>query len=542
MKKLQRITALLLALCLVFALAACSSDADKGKTDSDTGKSDTSAPSGGQSGGQTGGETPSDDGAAESVDRTLTIGTTIAPASFLSSMGATNPYMSMVFDTLVMYDENSEIVPALAVSWEYTDDYTLELTLREGVKFTQGEEFVASDVLYSLNYWATETTMAESFSAYDLAACSAPDDHTVILKFTEVYGPAISALTQFAMFSESWATNASGDDWFSNPNGTGAYICTENLDAQQTSFVRKDAADYWGELPECEACTYKYYAETSTMYIDLEQGALDMAYNIASVDAERMMNGTEDNKSLTYQLQGMRINMGVGLCEYCEYWQDQRVREAVALSLNTEAIAQAALGVLYQPVDSFLPSSVTYHVSVGSREQDIERARELMAEAGYADGFEVRAIINLGSVDLATAVQACLAQIGITVNVESYDLGTQIPMWIAGETDLTIDSGGESNATGDPFASTSFYYEGSTLAAARINDAEFNEYFYEGLYSVDPAVRAAAYEKMQQWMYDSCRIIPICESTRCTAWNSERISSVFFTNPGRPVVTYVHFA
>jgi peptide/nickel transport system substrate-binding protein len=185
---------------------------------------------------------------------------------------------------------------------------------------------------------------------------------------------------------------------------------------------------------------------------------------------------------------------------------------------------------------------VSYYYSVGQRQQDIEKARELMAEAGYADGFEIRAIINLGSVDLATAVQACLAQIGITMNVESYDLGTQIPMWIAGETDITVDSGGESNATGDPFASTSFYYEGSTLTAARINDPDFNEYFYEGLYSVDPDVRAEAYQKMQEWNYENCRIIPICESTRCTAWNSAKISSVYFTNPGRPVVTYIHFA
>ena len=538
MKKLRRFTALLLALCLVMGLAACASK-DEGAP---SGGNDQSAPapSGTSDPAPSGGE-PGGSGAAP-ADRSLMIGTTIAPASFLSSMGASNPFMSMVFDTLVMYNEAGELIPGLAAKWSYTDDYTLELKLREVERFTGGQDFVASDVLYSLNYWATETTMAESFSAYDLAACTAPDDHTVVLKFTEIYGPAISALTQFSMFSEDWAKNATGDDWFANPNGTGAYVCTENLDGQQTSFVRKDAADYWGELPECESVTYKYYAETSTMYIDLEQGALDLAYNIASVDAERLMNGTEDNKDLAYQLQGMRINMGLGLCEYCPYWEDIRVRQAVALSLDTSAIAQAALGVLWQPADSMLPGSVSYYYSVGQRQQDIEKARSLMAEAGYADGFEIRAIINLGSVDLATAVQACLAQIGITMNVESYDLGTQIPMWIAGETDITVDSGGESNATGDPFASTSFYYEGSTLTAARINDPEFNEYFYEGLYSVDPDVRAEAYRKMQEWNFENCRIIPICESTRCTAWNSAKISSVSFTNPGRPVVTYIHFA
>ncbi len=278
------------------------------------------------------------------------------------------------------------------------------------------------------------------------------------------------------------------------------------------------------------------------MFIDLEQGAIDLAYNIASVDAERMMNGEEANAALTYQLQGMRINMVIGLCEYCEYWDDIRVREAVALALDCDAIAEAAMGVLWEPADSMLPNSVTYHYSCDRYEQDIDRANELMAEAGYADGFAVRAIVNLGSVDFATAVQACLAQIGITVNIESYDLGTQIPMWIAGETDLTIDSGGESNATGDPFASTSFYYEGSTLTAARITDPEFNEYFYEGLYAVDPEVRAEAYQNMQMWNYENYRILPICEATRCTAWNSEKIASVCFTNPGRPVVTYITFA
>ncbi len=534
MKKLQKLTALLLALLLALSLGACAKDGGEDAPDStDPGNTVPVGSTGGE-------ETPDDP--EQPVSHTLTIGTTTAPASFLSSMGAVNPYVSMVFDTLVMYDENGEIVPGLASEWTYEDDYTLRLTLRDGVTFTEGQTLVASDVLYSLNYWATETTAAESFSAYDLPGCYTEGDNVVVLKFTQIYGPAVSALTQFYIFSEEWATQATGDDWFTSPNGTGAYICTENLDGQQTSFVRKSADQYWGELPECEAVTYKYYAETSTMYIDLEQNAIDLAYNIASMDAERLISGTEENKSLTYQLQGMRINMGVGLCEYCPYWEDVRVREAVALSLDLDAVAEAAMGVLWEPVDSMLPNSVTYHFSCGRYEQNIERAKELMAEAGYPDGFTVRAIINLGSVDLATAVQACMAEIGITVNVESYDLGTQIPMWIAGETDLTIDSGGESNATGDPFSSTVFYHEGSTLTAARITDPEFNAYFYEGLYSVDPAVRTEAYRKMQMWNYENYRIIPICEASRCSAWNSEKIASVTFTNPGRPVVTYIRFA
>lgn len=536
MKKLHKLLALLLALVMLLGLCTCAKD------DADAPESNDAANSQSPSGTPADNDNETGDDNAAPVDRTLTIGTTIAPASFLSSMGAVNPYVSMVFDTLVMYNDNSEIIPALATEWVYEDDYTLKLTLRDDVYFTEGQKFVASDVLYSLNYWATETTMAESFSAYDLPGCYAEGDNVVVLKFTEVYGPAISALTQFAMFSEEWATQATGDDWYSNPNGTGAYICTENLDGQQTSFVRKDADKYWGDLPQCEAVTYKYYSETSTMYIDLETGGLDLAYNISSMDAERLINGTEENKALAHQTQGMRINMGVGLCEYCPYWEDIRVREAVALALDLDAVAEAAMGVLWDPVDSMLPNTIAYHHSCGRYEQNLDRARELMAEAGYADGFEVRAIINLGSMNLATAVQACLAQIGITVNVESYDLGTQIPMWIAGETDMTIDSGGESNATGDPFASTSFYYEGSTLTAARITDPEFNEYFYEGLYSVDPEVRAEAYEKMQMWNYENFRIIPICEATRCTAWNSEKIESVYFCNPGRPVVTYITFA
>lgn len=63
-----------------------------------------------------------------------------------------------------------------------------------------------------------------------------------------------------------------------------------------------------------------------------------------------------------------------------------------------------------------------------------------------------------------------------------------------------------------------------------------------GLFMTRPGVRAEAYKKMQQWNFENCRIIPVCESTRCTAWNSAKISSVYFTNPGRPVVTYIHFA
>ena len=126
MKTLQKLLALLLALVLVLGLCACAKD-----------EAGTDDPAASNNGGET--TTPSGDegtGEGEAADRSLIIGTTIAPATFLSSTGSVNSYTNMLFDSLMMYNDKGELVPALATEWEYTDDYTLQLTLRDYVYFT----------------------------------------------------------------------------------------------------------------------------------------------------------------------------------------------------------------------------------------------------------------------------------------------------------------------------------------------------------------------------------------------------------------------
>ncbi len=531
---MKKMLAALLALTMVLGLAACGSG-DAGTNDAEQ---PASVGDGTSETGQNGARDT--DGSAQEKDTTLTIGTMTAPITFNSSGADSNPYNAMVFNTLIDFDEDGEICGVLAEEYAYVDDYTLKITIHDNVYFTEGQHLTADDVLYSLRYWATETVHSESFSAYDLDASYTEGETVLYIVYKELYGPAITDLSNYFIYSQEWMESISDDAWWDSPNGTGAYVCTANVDGQYTSFERKD--EWWGELPECTAVTYKYYGESSTMFIDLEQGVLDLAYNVSNTDAARLIAGTEENTDLVYQLQKINSPANIKFCEVCEYWQDERVRKAFALAMDYEGIATAAFGELWVEMGSAIGDGCNYYYEVGGYETDLDRAKELMAEAGYADGFEVRAIIVNSAVDMATAVQACAAQIGITIHIESYDPGVAVPMWIANETDLYISAGAESNATKDPYSSLNIFGETTTMTACRITQPEFNEYFYEGLYTIDPEVRAEAYQKLQQWIYDTYWLVTVCDPTRCNAWDGTKISSVYFANPGRPVVTYIHFA
>jgi peptide/nickel transport system substrate-binding protein len=529
MKTAKRLIALLLALCLVFAMVACSSSDDTTTTDTTT--TTDAATTDGTSATTTDGTT--DATTTDASATTLVIGDVNAPNTF----DVTNRYYAhwetMVFDTLVASTPEGDIEPCIATDWNYTDDTTLVLNLRDDVFCTNGEQITASDCLWSLKFWATETAQASSMTAFDLDNSYAEDDYTLVLKFTMAYGPGVNSLSNFYMWDEEWASNATGDDWWGAPNGSGPYTLVENVDGAYCSFQRKD--DYWGELPEVTFVTYKYYSEPTTMFIDLENGAIDLAVDIQASDAERVLANPDDYSNLTYESRELVDNMNLFLCDYVEYFQDVNVREAICLALNNDEIATGMYGSLFKHATSVMPSGIQYYIPCNIPEQDLDRAKELMAASAWPDGFELRLVVTTGQDLAATVIQEQLAKIGITVNVETYDPGTAVPMMQAGEVDLSLRVGMGGASYRDPFMGISdvFAY-GSTMRATMQNDDEFNEHFDAGLYSVDPEVRQENYEWMQNWLVDNYHVYPICERCVFIAWDSSKIESC-----SSPIASYV---
>ncbi len=531
MKKLSKILALLLSLVMVFSvLAAC-------------GGSDDAAD---DSAGANNGDSTADSSGSADTEHSLTIGVMQSPSTHdPQAVNEKKRYQSkLIYDTLLTINpETQELEPLLAESVEYLDELTLQVKIRQDVYFTNGQNLKAQDVLCSLRDVYGVGQMASYFECYDWDATEIVDDYTVNFKFTKEYGPAITLLSTYDIYCYDDLFGdepLDADTWMTEPNGTGPYYCVENVTSSHAVYRLKDADSYWGELPECEEVTYKYYSEASTMFIDFEAGNLDAACGISETDAQRVIDG--DAPAYTaYDINPIKDCLMLVLPEYVEAFQDERVREAVALAVDQDAISTAAYGCLYIEATSIFPSTVSFYEKQDPYTVDIERANELMAEAGYGDGLSLRLVITSDNQVVAEALQGCLSQIGIELSIESYDAGTAIPMMMNGETDLCLKQTEGGAFTGDPSQLVDTLGPNSTLGAARMTDETWATAFEQALYSSDDSARAEGYATMQKWARETNRIIPICERANMFVYNKDKLASFNLTCADEPNVRFAKF-
>lgn len=480
---------------------------------------------------------------AANTSRDLVVGTTSDTCGFDPAMDYCDIGGALVYDTLfVQNPDTGEFEGRLAENWEYIDETSLKITLRDDVYFAQGEKLSSEDVLFTLERFITVgSRRANYFQAYDFENCEIVDDLTLILKTYDPYGPQLNYLAQefSSILCKSYVESGEADDFWDKPNGTGPYVCTENVSGSYTSYERRD--DYWGDLPEAETIMVRSYSEASTMCIDFENGVLDMAFSLESADAERLIN--DHGEDIEVVLAAKKDSYNLCLPEYVEALSDIRVREAIAYSIDREAIASMGLGVLASVSNSSMPSGVDYQIDVWDYEYNPTKARELLSEAGYSDGDIVLDMVCFvgEQTTMAEALQAFLAEVGIVLNVSSYDMATAVPMFIAGETDLVWNSLGSTSAC-DPAQVYANTGSTSSNASVRISDESVIAALDEGSSTVDVTTRQSAYEQVQHWLQDNCRYIPICDINICFAYHTDRVSQFNTTTPAGPNLCYVHFA
>lgn len=507
MKKSSIIKCLALVLAVLLACTACSnSPASNGGTD------DTAENGLDLSSGRAVGHTKSDSSfTRKTAEGTLTIGISVAPASFEPS-GGSNRCSQMVVDTLLSLDpETGEFIPWLANSWEYTDDYlTLTFNLRDDVYFSNGEKLTSADVYYSLYYIATTPGMStSSYDDINWDKTNCPDDYTIVLEFDKVQANMLYTLTTAAAgtYCKSWAETATEEDWWSSPVGSGPYTVVENVSGSHTTLAARE--DYWNGAAEAKTVTVKFYAESSTMFIDYETGAIDAAMDIPVNDLERVLSGSVTNT--TYVVATAYDFCVLALPEYVEYFSDIRVRQAIAYALDIEALTEAAYGILGTPMDCAINNSCSYYNSIGAYEYNPEKAKTLLAEAGYGDGdITLRFIAKASDADKAVseAVQEYLREVGITCNIETYDFMTAIQFIRAGEAELAIHgTGGGAYDAAQTFSTVT---RNSTNVSTMITkDDALEAALVKGASTLDPEIRQAAYLEAETIMFEQCYYIPI---------------------------------
>lgn len=512
-RRFRWVLALLLSVSL-FA-AACGDDGDDSSapSDADTGSDDGSdAGDDGDSdaGDSDAGDSDSDgddatDGDGPAADTTAILRFGQMRADSLDPVREAVPCESTVlytiFDTLVTLDAAGQPQPMLAESWEIIDDTILRLHLRDDVLFHDGTEMDAASVVFSLERVLNDPDSNISSQLDSVASVTEVDEVTVDL---ELSAPTFAATLanlgrRPGMIMSPTAFEAAGNsEAFSRaPVGTGPYRIEGDWSPRESASVRA-AENYWD--PSAQNLAGIDFTEfTQDQLNALRAGDMDVValkpLDILSIEGDDSYKVTP-GPSLTFRIFVMN--------ETLEPFDDPLVRQAVAHAIDREAIADIQLQGLGGPAYQFVPEgSLAYDESLNELyPYDPDRARELLAEAGYADGLSIESAIGSSAtsyVQTGELVQAQLAEVGIDMDLQLVDSATMVPALFSDGPDGTgalpsAPFGG--GATQDPdFGFRNIFTAGGAFNAGENEPPGLVELLDEGAASLDPEERAEAYQE-----------------------------------------------
>ncbi len=375
--------------------------------------------------------------------------------------GPTSTLLHHIYETLVDRATDGSLEPRLATEWRiHPDDDTIwEFTLREGVTFHDGTPMTAEDVVFSLDRARAETSDFRGLHAA-VAEATAVDDLTVHVRME---GPAplwIQNLTNTFIISKAWAEAnnvtqpqnfAAGEENFAvrNTNGTGPYMLVER-DPEVRTVLTVNENHWSGETPAVTEIIYTPISEAATRVAALLAGDVDFVQDVPVQDIARLeqtagitVTTGPENRNIFFA-----YDMGSEELRTASVpgnpFANPLVREAMALSLDREAIKQVVMRGQSLPSAAPLPPFVN-----GWTEEmdafgppDIERANELMAEAGYGDGFSVDFHCPndryLNDEAICTAFVGMLGRIGINANLVAQSRTLHFPLIQNRETDFYL--------------------------------------------------------------------------------------------------------
>lgn len=447
--------------------------------------------------------------------------------------------LNLVYDTLFVRnpDNGNEIEGLLAADWEYADDCTLNITLADAT-FSNGASVTAEDVLYSLQrIMDTQSQYMDYYTAIDFEKTQTVDDRTLSI-VTVAPTPmllAYLAMPYASILCKEYVENSTDEMFWDQPVGSGPYTVVENVSGSHTTYAARD--DYWGEAPAYDTIVVNNYTDQTAMYVDFETGLLDVAFDFSESDAKRLQNGEVEGATMFVAPSYNAI--ALALPEYTEVFSDIRVRQAICEAIDIDAVTQVTFGILATPSTSVIADGIDYHQDVTGNRYDPEHARQLLEEAGYADGLDLRMVIC--AVDFqeksSEAMQAMLADVGINLIIEAYDIPTAVGMFMSGDTDVVINA--NSAAAMDPAQVLLTSKSDSTNRTTAMTDEQYNSYLAAGETTLDSAERQTAYEAAQNWMADNYWQIPLADRGVAYAY-ADTVESFNVVVPTEPNLRFVH--
>ncbi|MBW3096010.1 ABC transporter substrate-binding protein [Pseudohoeflea coraliihabitans] len=382
----------------------------------------------------------------------LTVGSLIEPPSFdiyHQAGEAVNFVAPLMYQTLVYADHDGNPHPLLAESWEVSEDLTeYTFRLRSGVTFHTGQPLEATDVKYGLDYMRNPdngTIGALDFA--DLEEVEVVDPLTVVVRLKKPNSAFLITLTHRngSVVPRNWFDGeTSRTELNSKSVGTGPFKLAEFV---QNSYMRLQRnPDYWQPgLPYLDEIIINFIPNSAGMLVAARNGRVDMAVLVRPQDADQLKNDT----SLTVQRSRSLNQKSLDLDSTYGPLEDERVRRAVALLIDKEAVMQAAISGYGQVLGMMVPGMQDrWGVPLDdlpNQKVDVEKAKALLAEAGHPDGIdlELRTIIGYDWMEPAALTLAQqLQKGGVRVTIERLDLGTWLQNFRAKKMGFTLNDWG----------------------------------------------------------------------------------------------------
>jgi peptide/nickel transport system substrate-binding protein len=488
--------------------------------------------------------------AAPTLAQELKIGLASEPTSMdphFHNLGPNNAVRRHIFEGLVAQNAEQKVQPELASSWRAVDDTTWEFKLRAGVKFSNGTDFTAKDVIYTLCRVPTVENSPSSFTfaVRNFTAVEAPDPLTVVIKTASPLPlvpnnlATIGILSAQANGGENVKYRPGGCEGLGAPPksadfnepakaiGTGPYKLANYT--RGTSIILERNERYWGSAPHWNKVTFRPMSSQGARVAGLLAGDVDFIENPPIQDFERIKSaGFQIAEGLSNRIIYIHLDQfkdpnwktpGVKGTDGKNPFLDKRVREAVSKAINRQAIVDRIMGGHAVAAGELLPYPLFGATKDFPIEKyDLEGAKKLLAEAGYPNGFEV----TLGSPNdryindekIAQAVAQMLTRAGIKVNVDAMTASTfftrrnkfEFSMYLAG---WGADSGEMSNSMNSLVVTLQPDKGLGPTNRGRYSNPKVDELVVKAMATVDDAAREKLLQEASKTAMSDYGIIPL---------------------------------
>ncbi|MBP3041404.1 ABC transporter substrate-binding protein [Bacillaceae bacterium Marseille-Q3522] len=448
------------------------------------------------SGGNKGGES------AEDKTLTIALGTDMVSFDIHNHNNTTTEAIHInLFNYLFKNDENQELQPELVDTYENVDDTTWKFKLKDGVTFHNGDPLTAEDVKFTLERVAKDSSLREYPNYKQILEVRVLND----LEFEIVTdGPQPALLNRLSrigsgILPKKYIEENGWEEFLKNPVGTGPYKFVEWV--RDDRIVFEPYEDYWeGKVDEWDQLVFRVIPEASTRVSELLTGGVDIAANIAPAEWERVNNN--DGTSIISTNSNRVIMLGVRQTEGYPT-ADPRVVEAIDLAIDDKTLTDIVLGGAGTPTRTRVtPGNFGADESLfDTYEYDVDKAKSLLEEAGYPDGFEITFHSPHGRYlqdsQVAETISGMLAEVGIKANIEFMEWSSFVEMRNS-KTNKDLYLIGFGNSMFDAALALDLYRSERAAGELDYNNPEVDDLLAKAAINMNPEERAEQYQQIQQ--------------------------------------------